>query len=627
MPNKFLALLFAAFFVANVKVVKASIIEIDSNIIILSATNTVSFNKDKQTGKVIINERSQVKYKNNQATILPITEFYDDHSKIVSISCKLNNKTVKDFEPTDTYYSNKGIFHSDQRIKYYPLQVPANSIIEVNIEKNTFDPIYFNTIYFSESYPVTSKEIITKIPRWMNVFMKEINFKGYQISKSNAYNEKEEYDITTYKCLNVPAVMTEDYSPGQSYIYPHLLALANEDNKVASSIYFKSTQEQYNWYVNLISQLNKDIDPVISAQAKEIVKDKTNDIDKIKAVYYWVQENVRYIAFEDGIAGFKPDSAPEVLRKKYGDCKGMANLTKTLLKSLGYDARLCWLGTNHIVYDYLTPSLAVDNHMICAVMINNKTYFLDTTETFLGFGEYAERIQGRQVLIENGDHYMLSNVPATTNDMNADVVKKKLIIQDKNLSGKVTHSWKGEYKEYLLSSLYANKKEDLGNNFNHILSNNNSNYEIKELSNSPFNMYDADITATYNLLFKNSVDVFDKSFYLSLDNDKEYENFVIDTVTRTHDLWLPFKVNIIKEIELTVPSNYVVSSKPENLSIKNENYFFAISYDVVDDKIIYKKAIKIFNTKIPKTVFSTWNADIRKLTQNYSETITLKPKL
>ena len=39
-----------------------------------------------------------------------------------------------------------------------------------------------------------------------------------------------------------------------------------------------------------------------------------------------------------------------------------------MLKAIGLDGRLCWLGTNHIAYDYSTPSLGVDNHMICLVI-------------------------------------------------------------------------------------------------------------------------------------------------------------------------------------------------------------------------------------------------------------------
>lgn len=139
----------------------------------------------------------------------------------------------------------------------------------------------------------------------------------------------------------------------------------------------------------------------MKAKADEITQGKSTAIEKVKAIYYWVQDNVRYIAFEDGLAGFKPEKAQEVLRRKYGDCKGMANLTKELLKASGFDSRLCWIGTHHIAYDYSTPSLAVDNHMICAVVLNGRRYFLDATEKYIPLNEYAERIQARQVLIED----------------------------------------------------------------------------------------------------------------------------------------------------------------------------------------------------------------------------------
>ena len=65
-------------------------------------------------------------------------------------------------------------------------------------------------------------------------------------------------------------------------------------------------------------------------------------------MFYWVQDNIRYIAFENGIMGFKPDAAQNVLNKKYGDCKGKANLLKEMLKLAGYDARLTWIGTSDL---------------------------------------------------------------------------------------------------------------------------------------------------------------------------------------------------------------------------------------------------------------------------------------
>jgi hypothetical protein len=304
----------------------------------------------------------------------------------------------------------------------------------------------------------------------------------------------------------------------------------------------------------------------------------------------------------------------------------MANLTKTLLKVLGIDARLSWLGTNHIAYNYSTPSLAVDNHMICAVFLNGKVYFLDTTESFLGFNEYAQRIQGREVLIEDNNKYSLNKVPLSNENSNLDYVKKSLNIDGVDLLGTVTHIWKGEDKEVLLSNIHSSKKEKLYTTLSDYLGNKNQNYEIQDLKLPALDVYDKDISVNYNLKFKNGVDLFDKVYYVTLDQDKEYDNFKIDQGERTHEIWLPYKVNIQKEIILNIPANYELKDKPSNLVIKTSSYEFNISYEVLSDKIIYKKLIKISNPKITKTAFTQWNDDIKKLTQIYSETITLKPK-
>ncbi|MEO6489675.1 MAG: hypothetical protein ABIO04_07015 [Ferruginibacter sp.] len=99
----------------------------------------------------------------------------------------------------------------------------------------------------------------------------------------------------------------------------------------------------------------------------------------------------------------------------------MAHLTKEFLRSIRFDARLCWIGTNHIAFDYSTPSMAVDNHMICALIFQGKTYFLDATENYIGLNEYAERIQGRQVLIVDGDKYIYTKVPSTITSKTYDI--------------------------------------------------------------------------------------------------------------------------------------------------------------------------------------------------------------
>jgi hypothetical protein len=600
----------------------------DSNIVVSDSKELYEFVWQKSQNSVLVKQNLNTSYFcNDYRTTIPIAEFYDNETSIDDVDFAVDGKKPKDIRPQYSYYSIDDYFYSDEHICYFPLPLERKgSTSSVVFKKTISDPRYFLSVYFSQPYLVLHKEVTIKVPRWMKVELKEINFKGYAITKSSTYDNVADADVYTYTIKNLPARENEDECPGPSYIYPHILVLSKEATvESTKKTYFNNVADQYAWYRQLIGNIGSN-EAIVKAKAEEITSGITNDLDKIKAVLYWMQNNIRYVAFEDGIAGFKPDKADEVIRKKYGDCKGMANATKELLKSLGYDARLCWIGTNHIAYDYSTPSLSVDNHMICALKFQNKMYFLDATENYLGFGEYAERIQGRQVLIEDGHNYILTNVPSTTYQQNLDEEKRVLTISGTDLKGTATQVWKGEEKEYVLSELNSIKKDKSIESFIKYLSNGNNDYVISDLKTSDLNNFDHDISASYSIDHKNAVSSFDKEYYIDLDFTKELNDFTFDTSKRDLDFWFDYKMNLSKQTELAIPAGYTVTSLPSNVEIKNPDYEFTISYSLAEGKIIYRKNLIIKNIRLSKTMFPQWNKDIDKLKASYNEQIVLTAK-
>jgi hypothetical protein len=325
--------------------------------------------------------------------------------------------------------------------------------------------------------------------------------------------------------------------------------------------------------------------------AEEITKGINSDINKVKTVFKWVQENIRYIAFEDGIAGFKPDKSQEVLRKKYGDCKGMANLTTQMLRTLNMDARMCWLGTKHIAYNYSTPSLSVDNHCIAAWFYNGKTYFLDATEKYIGFNEVAERIQGRQVLIEDGEKYILREVPVADPLQNTCIEKSKLKMEGNSLTGIVTQTWKGESKEWLLSHLNCIKKEKQEEALKQYLKDDNNNYQIINLKIINLTNYNEDVKIEYDVVISNAVASFDKGVYVDIDNRKEYSSLKIDIEKRPFPYEFAYKDHIIYEVELQLPTGSKAAPFPTELSVENSSFSFKGGYTADKSTIFYKKEI------------------------------------
>jgi len=600
----------------------------DSNIVISNKTERYTFTEGEKDHPVIIRQEDKTTYycRELRSDIL-WSEMYDDLSHIDGVKIYVNGSRNKTLPVKDEFYSSGDFFFSDERVCYFSLPfVKKGTSDEVEMEKTLLDPRYFTSVYFTEEQAVRQKTVEIVVPKWMHIEIKEMNFAGYPIQKSHQYDARKEADVYVYTMSGLPPYTKEAHSPGPTYIYPHLMILSKyADCKGGRQQYFNDLKDQYAWYHSLVLQIGND-PALLKARALEITKDITGDLDKVKAVYQWVQENIRYLAFENGLAGFRPDKAQNVINKKYGDCKGMANLTKSLLVALGFDARLCWIGTDHIAYDYSTPSLAVDNHMICALNYHGKFYFLDATESYIGFGQYAQRIQGRQVLIENGDAFLLQRVPLMGYEQNEVRNQYDLHIEGTALAGTVNHNWKGENKEDLLfqtNSIHKNKLQESLLNF---LSQGNVNYVMSEVKQDGLDNRNADLSFKYKLLFNNAATTFDKDIYVDLDFWKEFADARIDTATRSHDYLFDCKEQRITETNLTVPVNYKVQDLPPSLDIQRGGYSFSLSYKQEGNVLKYRKVIVLKDVHLSRPAFGQWNADIALLKKAYLQQVTLTPK-
>lgn len=595
----------------------------DNNVVIKTRTERYDFAQGTVDHPVVINQQFNTVYRcDGYRTTVPYVEFYDDQSTIGEVAVFVDGKKARYIKPSFEYYSVESIFYSDARVCHFqfPLE-KKGSETEVQLSKTVTDPRYFTTIYFTEPQKIESKQVIISVPSWMQLEIKEMNFAGSSIKKQT--EKKGDATIYTYNIQQLPARKSEPRSPGPSYIYPHLLLLSKSASLATGKVtYFNTLDDQYAWYRQLVKEVDND-KAAMKEKASEITKGISDDLAKIKAIYSYVQDNIRYIAFEDGLAGFRPEKAQNVLNKKYGDCKGMANLTKELLVASGFDARLCWIGTNHIAYDYSTPSMSVDNHMICALDFKGKLYFLDATETYIGFDQYAERIQGRQVLIENGDKYLLERVPLRPFAQNMDYEKRILQINGNDLSGMVEHKWQGESKEWLLQQIHGLKKDKLTTALESYLSENDRKYAISELHTSDLNERNDGLDIKYQLSHKESVSGFGDELYVEMDFRKDMSNAEINVENRNNDWLFPYKQHLVYETELALPKGYKISELPAALNIEDPSYDFKLNYKIAGEKLIYRKEINIKETRLRKNAFEKWNNSIKQLKKYYNQQITL----
>ena len=596
----------------------------DKNISILKKTSVYEFTKGNDLDPVLVKEQTSTQFRcNDYRTTIPFSEFYNDNISIDEVKVLVDGNRRNAVIPKYDYYEIDGIFYSDEKICYFPLPLDKKGgISEVNIVKTYKDPKYLPNIFFSEPYDILQEEIKIIVPDWAKVIFKNFNFPPNQIKVSTSYDERNKCTVYSYQATDLKAMKKEQNAPGPTYQYPNILVMLKTampaDKKIT---YFNQVTDLYNWYKSLLDKAKNDQN-FIKIQALEITKAEKTDLEKVKAIYYWVQTNIRYVAFEDGIAGYKPQSAQDVYKKKYGDCKGMANLTKAMLISLGLDARICWLGTNHIAYDYSTPSLAVDNHAICAVNLNGHFYFLDATEKYIGFEEYAQRIQGRQIMIENGKTCLIEKLPEKTCDQNA--LSEKIILKliNNNLEGTVDLTYKGESKSNFVNGYQEIKKQNQQQVMELYLAKGLEGYKVQNLEMSNLLDWNSDLKLHYNVIHKDAVAEFGNEKYIEADLKKEFMDLIIDS-GRIADYWFNQKYKIITQIEITLPDKYQPVSLPESLNITRSTYSFKAGYTYKNNILIYKKELIISDIRLPESMFDQWNKDVKKLKAFYLEQITI----
>ncbi len=554
-------------------------------------------------------------------------EFYSENSEVTTDSKRkrVQWKGLEDANRSssfdDYYYSSSGIFHSDARVKSVTTRFnSAGEVKVVNFYKKFTDLRYMTTFYFGSEYPAEEAIIELNIPDWLDIEIKEFNFEDL-VTKSST--KKNGIQTIIYKIKQVPVLESEYGLPGVSYKFPHLLLASKKADVNGNTIsYFENLDGLYGWYASLVKDVENDNNGLKTTVAKLTAGIEDDEV-KMRAIFEWVQQNIRYIAFEQGIAGFKPATCQDVFSKKYGDCKGMANLTKEMLKIAGFDARLAWLGTNSIVYDYSTPSLSSDNHMICVVMQDGQPIYLDATEKYADYQEIAERIQNRQVLIEDGASYLLKSIPSLAAKTNASYLKQSFKIEGEKLLGNSSYKFNGEAKSYLLNRINSTENEDVEDAIKSYLSRDLKNCSVANVKHSKFENLVGSVDFDYEMEINNSVSSFGKELYVNLDFYTEYKFGDIEKEFTT-DYYLPYKEYIETNVELEVPAGHTVSSLPDPVSIKNDEFSISAIYETGSDKVTYQKRIVINDGKISKSNKKEWNQAIKALKDSYENSIILK---
>jgi hypothetical protein len=472
---------------------------------------------------------------------------------------------------------------------------------------------------------VINAKVVVKVHRDIEVGFRLFNedavdliFRQYSRGRYNYY-EWEAINVPAFRYLSARHFGIRHHSP---HIAVYVKEVNHKGNKES---WYGGVDDLYRFYRHLM----RDMDTRHTLEMKNLVDQLTDGLtekEKIKAIYYWVQQNIRYVAYIDGYKGFIPAPPAEVFNKRFGDCKGMSVLLQKMLELAGIQAHLAWVGTRDIPYSYeQCPLPTVDNHMVVALDYNNQTLILDATFNYLDLGKYPYTLKGKEVLIGiSEDEYRLFAVPVSSYTQNSVVDSVTVSISNAALSGQGFRTHKGFNKLDLAYAMRRVPAADYGKKFTSLFEKGNNKFRVDSWETSHLFDYDVPASVAYNFTLEDYVMSMDDEIYVNLNLDRSYHNMRMDTTSRFSPVVNDFPFTETHITRLLIPEGYTVSYMPNDEEFVYDDFRVSFRYSNEGDHIILHREIVFDFLKLREDKFEQWNAMVAHLVRNYRMTAVLK---
>ncbi len=541
----------------------------------------------------------------------------DDHAKYNKIK-------------VDKIYSLKpgknDIFYDDMKeytFEYADLKPGAYSTLSYD---ETYKDVHFlDPFYFSLYIPVRNSEFNVTFPSDVHP---HYLLKGDTTKIKFSSHQKGNLTTWTWQASDLDKYREEENGTDLRYFAPHLIfyieSFTTKDKNIKV---LDNVTSLHKWYRTHIGALDSLIsDPILKSVSDSLTRGMTDTTAMIKAIYYWVQENIRYIAFEYGLGGFVPRTASKIYSRRYGDCKDKSCLLHALLKEKGIKSYFTWVGTRDIPYTYNElPTPAVDNHMIVSLFYAGQWMFLDGTSRKLNLGSPSGFIQGKEVLISiSTDSFKVMKVPVVEMEKNFVHEDISLEIKGDNLLGKSEVNFGGYLKQNIINHLSAEETNNREEKIKDLFRYGNNKCKVDSLHYTGLQGYTDSLIFMFNFLIPAYVRAPEKNLLVNMNLKKPFQDENIELDKRKTDLEEEFCYNSILTARLKIPAGYIVLKLPKNTEYLGDHFGYEISYKKEEGNVVMRRVMTINELRIRKDEFIEWNKMISSLNLDYSELVMLE---
>jgi transglutaminase-like putative cysteine protease len=528
--------------------------------------------------------------------------FYDKNGKLYE---KKGRNDFKD-ESYDTY----GTLYSDSRyLRYKPLTAEYPYTVEYKVTYRQNNSYSFPSWYpFNESdVSVQYSSMNVVIPKDYEVRIKEGNF-----PQSHTQTEVDGKLKLFWEVKNLKAEEDEVYTPEISSIQPYVKLSPN----VFEYENYEGNMSSWKEYGLFRTELLKERDQLPEQtinKINEITKNSQNDLEKTRIIYNYLQNNTRYVNISEGIGSIQPIPASEIVKSGYGDCKGLSNYMKALIKIVGIKSYYSAIkaGQNKYSYDIDFVNHQT-NHIILCVPLENDTIWLECTSQIYPFGYLGDFTDNRYALLvtdEGGKLVKTKEYKHTMNQVkrNAEVILKP----DGAAVARIKTSYEGlEYGSILglIHSDYKTQKDYLYNSKIDI-----PDFKIDSFRYKDYPAIDPIGEEFLNLNLINYASVSGTRMFVALNLMNRFNEIPPKDDDRKNPIMIYDNYIHTDSISYQIPDGYKIEFVPENNSIESD--FATVQYTFISDsnRVLYTRKLDFYCKEHPKEKYNDFVAFCKNL--------------
>jgi hypothetical protein len=552
----------------------------------------------KQNGEVLFTEHGIIKIfsdtdQRHSRQSLP----FNSSVRIISIKARTINEKGEEFILDKSQIRERSIFpeyalYSDAMVKEFNFpRVEKNSIVEYEYTFVLNSLLYWHDWFFQQEIPVLHSNYVLEFPRDFEFKSRVINGR---IEPQIRPGDDDQELMFTWETRDKEAFKKEPFMPPLSDVALRLTfspPLFTMEDKVYPS---KTWNDVAAWYRELSSESTVTNEKITNL-AFRLTSNLGSQRRKVKAIYQWVQENIRYVSIAIGTGAFRPHNCQDVLDYKYGDCKDMSSFLIALLRAVGieaFPALISTRGNRRVLADMAKPRQF--DHVMVVVPLDDEHLWLDPACRNCRFGELPFEDQRATALVVKSDQGELTTSPESSFDQNRSQSSWEIRLNpDRSAAGTVIIRAEGQedlaFKNSLLELKPTKRKQAL-------------------LDFVSFWFADADLNRCE---FRN---LEEKDSSTCLIGELSAERFGTETGGK---LFLPVNFSVQRNISQTFPQrqrdfpvvfDYRFSNKdeirisisegldieflPSNVILDEDFGFFESSYEVTDGEILHRRVFE-----------------------------------